>query len=175
LERPVLGILISFGATISLFGCTVATLLAVSRIGFALARQGALPATLGEVNVRHSIPRNAVMVAVVLVLATGVAFGLFAKPMDVYDWFGSFATFGFIGAYGLTCVSMPLYLRAQGELRARHVAVSVAALGVLGYVLVASVYPAPAAPLNLLPWLFLGLLAAGALGSFHLLGRRRKD
>ncbi|MEI8310756.1 MAG: APC family permease [Verrucomicrobiota bacterium] len=162
LKRPGLGILISFGATISLFGCTIATLLATSRIAFSLARGKALPSLLAVVSPRHFIPRNAMLPGVALVMATAISFSAFAKPMDIYDWFGTFATFGFVTAYLLTCVSMPLVLARQGTLRPTHIAASIAAIVVLSYVLFTTVYPVPPAPLNILPWLFLGLLGAGA-------------
>jgi amino acid transporter len=172
IQRPELGILISFGATISLFGCTVATLLATSRIAFSLARQGALPSGLSVVTPRSFIPRNAMLAAIAIVLASAVGFACFAKPMDAYDWFGSFATFGFVSAYLLTCVSAPIFLRARGELRIWSMAISIAAIGVLLYVLFSSIYPVPASPLNLLPWLFIGLLVTGTAGSIWLRRRR---
>jgi len=172
IQRPELGILISFGATISLFGCTVATLLATSRIAYALARQDALPAFLAKVDARHFLPRNAVMGAVAIVLVAAVAMAFVVPPDTLYDWFGSFATFGFVLAYLLTCISTPVYLHSRGELRTSTVALSVAGVLVLLYVLGASIYPAPAAPLNFLPWIFLGLLVAGTLLSFALRGRR---
>jgi len=165
LKRPGLGILISFGATISLFGCTIATLLATSRIAFSLARKNALPSLLAVVSPRHFLPRNAMLLGVALVMATAISFSAYANPMDIYDWFGTFATFGFVTAYLLTCVSMPIVLARQGALRPTHVAASIAAIIVLGYVLFTTVYPVPSAPLNILPWLFLGLLGAGASAS----------
>jgi len=172
LKRPGLGILISFGATISLFGCTIATLLATSRIAFSLARRKALPSLLAFVSPRHFLPRNAMLAGVVLVLATSISFAAFAKPMDIYDWFGSFATFGFVTAYLLTCVSMPLVLARQGTLRPAHVAASITAIVVLAYVLFTTVYPVSSAPLNILPWLFLGLLGAGSACSLCALKQR---
>jgi len=161
MERPGLGILISFGAMISLFGCTIASLVASSRIAFSLARQAALPPRLATVSPRQFIPRNAMLVGIALMLVGAISLAFIAKPTDIYDWFGSFATFGFISAYMLTCLSTPIFLGRHRTLRPIHVLGSVAALAVLAYVLFSSVYPAPTAPLNLLPWLFLGLLGAG--------------
>ena len=172
IERPGLGILISFGATISLFGCTIATLLATSRVAYSLARDSALPTWLATVSERHFIPRNAVLAAVAVVLAAGISFASFAKPMDIYDWFGTFATFGFVSAYMLTCLSSPIVLRREGGLHPAQFAASVAAILVLSYVLFTSVYPVPSAPLNILPWLFLGLLGAGAGSSIRLRSRQ---
>ncbi len=171
IERPGLGILISFGATISLFGCTIATLLATSRIAYSLARDKALPSVLAAVNERHCIPRNAVLAAVAIVLPACIAFASAAKSMDIYDWFGTFATFGFVSAYILTCVSSPLVLARERRLPAAQLAASIAAILVLGYVLFTSVYPAPAAPMNYLPYLFLGTLSAGACFSIWLRAR----
>ena len=171
IERPGLGILISFGATISLFGCTIATLLATSRIAYSLARDKALPSVLAAVNERHFIPRNALLAAVGIVLPACIAFASVAKPMDIYDWFGTFATFGFVSAYILTCVSSPLVLARERRLPAAQLAASIAAILVLGYVLFTSVYPVPAAPMNYLPYLFLGMLSAGAGFSIWLRAR----
>ncbi len=173
MKRPDLGILISFGATISLFGCTIATFLAISRIAFSLARKAALPSVLAEVSPRHCIPRNALLVATSIVLPCGIAFATFAKPMDIYDWFGTFATFGFVTAYMLTCLSTPIVLAREGTLRWPRIAASVAAIAVLAYVLFTSVYPAQPAPFYILPWLFLGLLGAGSFYSFRMLKRAR--
>ena len=171
IERPGLGILISFGATISLFGCTIATLLATSRIAYSLARDKALPSVLAAVNERHFIPRNALLAAVGIVLPACIAFASVAKSMDIYDWFGTFATFGFVSAYILTCVSSPLVLARERRLPAAQLAASIAAILVLGYVLFTSVYPVPAAPMNYLPYLFLGMLSAGAGFSIWLRAR----
>lgn len=171
IERPGLGVLISFGAMISLFACTVATFVAVSRVAFSLARCGDLPAVFARVDSRHGLPRRAVLVAVTLVLGLALGMALRAKPMEIYDWFGTFATFGFASIYLLACLGMPLFLRRRGELRPRHLAAAVAGVAVLLYVLGSSVYPVPAAPMNVLPWLFLGLLAGGV--GFSALCRRR--
>jgi amino acid transporter len=161
LALPGLGLLVSVGAAVSLFTCVVATLVASSRVAYALARQGALPALLGRLDPRHDAPTTAVWVAVAICLAASFAFALFAAPLDVYDWLGTFSTFGCILAYGLTAVAMPVFMRREGTLRAWHIAVAALALAVLAYVLYGSVWPVPAAPFNLLPWLFLALLAIG--------------
>ena len=164
-QRPELGILISFGATISLFGCTIATLVAASRAFFSLASQGALPAQLTRVSPRSLIPGRAMWMSIIVVLATGMIFATYAKPMVIYDWLGSFATFGFVSAYLLTCLSSAIVLRRTGRLDVRGGLVSGAAILVLLYVLVASIYPPPAAPLNLLPWLFATLVIIGSIAS----------
>lgn len=165
---PGLGILVAVGAAISLFGCVIATMVASSRMAFSLAQDGALPAKLGHLSGPHSAPQRAlgVCVGIIAVLALALV-AIHAKPLDIYDWMGTFGTFGCIAAYALTCVASPIFLYRQGELRAFHVVLSVLALLVLGYVLFASVYPVPSWPTNILPWAFVGLLAGGCFYSFR--------
>ena len=94
-----------------------------------------------------------------------LALASFAKPLDIYDWLGTFGTFGCVIAYAMVCAAAPVYLHRRGDLRVHHVVVAVVALALLGFVLFGSVYPVPAPPLNVLPWLFAALLAAGTLYS----------
>ncbi|VTZ49994.1 Amino acid transporter [Methylocella tundrae] len=166
LDRPGLGAVVSIGTAISLFACATATMVASSRIAFALAQQNAIPAALARLG-RRSAPTRAVALSAFLIMATALALATFAKPLDIYDWLGTFGTFGCVIAYGLACVSTPIFLRRAGQLRVGHVVLSAAALIVLGYVLLGSVYPIPAAPLNVLPLLFVGLLATGTLYSLR--------
>lgn len=171
LDLPGLGLLVSVGAAISLFTCVVATLVASSRVAYALASRGALPAVLGRLDPVRGAPSTAVWVAVVIGLGFSLTLTSFARPLDVYDWFGTFSTFGCILAYGLTAIAMPIFLRREGQLRPHHAIVSALALAVLAYVLYGSVWPVPPAPLDVLPWIFVGLMVLGVGGSV-LLGRR---
>jgi len=172
LHRPGLGVLVALGASISLFACVIATMVAASRVIFSLARQGALPAALGQVKGPHSAPQRAVALTSGLILTAGLALATFAKPLDIYNWAGTFGTLGCVLAYALTCVATPIFLRRQGQLRAHHVIVSLAALGVLGYVIFGCLYPIPAAPMNFIPWLFLALFLGGIALSLRLIGRK---
>jgi hypothetical protein len=78
------------------------------------------------------------------------------------------ASLGFISTYLWACASAPFFLRRRGALRWHHVAVSVSALGIFGFALAASVYPAPPAPWNVLPYIFAGTVAAGVALSWAL-------
>jgi len=164
LDLPGLGTLVALGTAISLFTCVVATMLAASRIAFALARQGNLPASIGHLDQR-SRPIVGVGIAAFLVMALTLALASFAKPLDIYDWLGTFGTYGCVIAYAMVCAAAPVYLHRRGNLRAHHIVVALAALGLLGFVLFGSVYPVPAPPLNFLPWLFAALLAGGTVYS----------
>jgi amino acid transporter len=90
---------------------------------------------------------------------------------DTFGWYGTLASFGFILVYLLCSICAPVYLARLGEATAKDYA-----FGALGVVLMAasvvgSIYPVPAYPLNLLPYIFLAYLAAGAAWFFILKAR----
>ncbi len=171
LHRPGLGLLVAAGAAISLFGCVIATMVAASRLTFALARQGSLPVALARIHPRHSTPQHAVALSVGIILPAALGLATFAKPLDIYNWLGTFGTFGCVTAYALSCLAAPIFLHRTGRLRPQPLALSGLALAVLGYVIFGSLYPVPAAPMNFIPWLFAGLLAAGT-GFSHVYSRQ---
>ncbi len=165
LHLPGLGLLVSLGAGISLFACGIATMVAASRLVFSLARQGAIPAVFGQLEERRQSPRKALGLSMAIILTLLLVLVSKAKPLDVYDWLGTFGTFGCVSAYALTCVAAPVFLRRTGRYRGYHGVLSLLALLVLGYVVVGSVFPVPAPPLNWIPLGYLGLLAAGTVFS----------
>jgi len=164
MKLPGLGILVSLGTAVSLFTCVVATMLAASRIAYALARQGDLPTVLAKLDGK-SRPIVSVGLSACVIMVLALSLASFAKPLDIYDWLGTFGVFGCVIAYALVCAAAPVYLHRTGRMHVRHLAVSAGALGLMGYVLFGSIYPVPEPPLNILPWLFAGLLAAGTLYS----------
>jgi hypothetical protein len=88
--------------------------------------------------------------------------------MDIFGYLGTLATFGFLLSYVLVAVAAPIYLRGRGELGIKGAATSAVALLLLAVPIVGSVYPVPDAPYNYLPYIFLLLLAAGAVRVFRL-------
>ena len=73
---------------------------------------------------------------------------------DIYGWLGSFAVYGFITIYGLTCIALPLQLKRQGALSMTLLVVAI--LGGLSMVmaLAGTLYPVPAPPYSWLPYLY---------------------
>ena len=80
---------------------------------------------------------------------------------DIYGLTATLATFGFITAYILVSTAAPLFLRSQGRLTRRAVAFSVLAVLAMGAALLGSLYPVPAAPYSILPYLYVALLISG--------------
>jgi amino acid transporter len=164
------GPLISFGALVSFWACTLACINAGSRILFSMGRHNVFPGGVGAAHRSHETPHVAVtlvavpLAAVPLILVlthpAGWAIGeggLFA----IYGWVGTIATFGFLFAYMLVAIAAPFYLRRSDELKARHVLLAAATVGILAIPIVGSVYPLPAAPYGYFPFIFVGWLAIG--------------
>jgi amino acid transporter len=106
--------------------------------------------------------------APVVVLAARRASGL-----DVYGWMGSLATYGFIVAYGLVCLAVPRYLREHGARWAWAWIVPWLAFAAMILALVGNLYPVPAGPYGKLPYVYLGVLAAGMV--WFVVARRGGD
>jgi amino acid transporter len=78
------------------------------------------------------------------------------------------ASFGFIVVYFLCSLCAPLYFRQIRKEKRRHNLVGELGMVLMVGALVGSVYPVPAYPLNLLPYIFLAYLAVGVAWYFIL-------
>ncbi len=157
-----LGPLISLGAMVSFFACSLASINAGSRILFVMGRHGILPALSGQVHPYNETPYIAVTVSALIVFLVPTvmsAFGL--AVLDIYGYLGTIATFGFLLVYILVSAAAAVYLYQEGQLRQRDLLLSGFAILFMLVPTISSVYPAPAAPYNLLPYLFLALMAIG--------------
>jgi amino acid transporter len=169
-----LGILIDIGALVSLFACTLACITAAARVLLLMAHGGLTHGSLRVTHARNETPGRAVIVmgiATLLPVAVLAAGG--AKGLDVYGWMGSLATYGFIVAYGLTCLALPRYLRNHGVYRPGAQIIPWLTCFVMLLALVGNLYPVPEGAYGKLPLIFLGYLALGLLWFFW--SSRKKD
>lgn len=74
---------------------------------------------------------------------------------------GYVATWGFLTSYLLVLIATPIFLHRIKALSPVRLIVSVAAIGGLGFVFVANFIPVPEWPFNILPLIFLAILAVG--------------
>jgi amino acid transporter len=51
-----------------------------------------------------------------------------AETLDIFNWVGTLAAFGFIVPYALIVLAAPAYLKKWGDLRPHHIVMCVAAL-----------------------------------------------
>jgi amino acid transporter len=128
---------------------------------------------VGDVHHTHRTPHVAVFISV----AATVVITLAVTPLGLLDAFGltgTFATFGFLIIYLLISIVAPIDLRRAGLMRARHAIVGAIGAAMMAFVILGSVYPVPAAPYNLLPYLFALYMLAG-LAWFGFLKLRAPD
>lgn len=156
---------IDLGVAASFFAVIIASINAASRVLYTIAHERVLPVALGRTHTRHRTPHVAILVllpAVVLVPAIMVLTGV--TPLDVYAYTGTIGTFGYLTAYLLMAIGMPIFLRRRGLAGPQHWVLAAAAVAAVGYVTYSNLIPVPAPPFNVLPYLYLALLVLGLAG-----------
>lgn len=156
------GYVVDAGVAISMVAFATAVLNAAARSLYTLGREGALPAKLASVHPRFGSPHVGVVVIGVLATAISLVFvftGTGALTASIYT--GTIAGFGFFTAYILASLATPVWLWKRRELTFLPVVTGVLAAAAMLYVVYKNIVPAPPSPYNLLPWIYLGLLAVG--------------
>jgi amino acid transporter len=159
-----------FAAMISVFACALASINAASRLLFSMGKYRFLHRSMGAVHAAHQTPHRAILLCGALVAVASVAM----MPLGLLDAFGcagTFASFGFVLVYLALCIVAPMDLRRGGAMTRGHVVVGALGVALMLFVIVGSVYPVPAAPYNLLPYVFLAYMTIGAIWFAHLKAR----
>lgn len=161
---PVFGTLFAAGAMIGQFACAVACVNAGARVIYAMSKHGLIHALVAGTHETHATPHVAVTISAVVVLAAPLVMSLMGVALlNAFGYLGFVATFGFLFAYILVSIAAPMYLRRRGEQNSTAVVMSVLSVAMLAVATVGSVVLSPTTPYNYLPYVFLGLLAIGAL------------
>ena len=165
---PALGLIIDAGAMISMFACLLACITAAARILLLMAHNGLVPMRLCRTHHRNETPHVAVVItAFVVGLPVLILIALGNSGTDIYGWLGSFAVYGFITIYGLTCIALPLKLKRQGALSMTLLVVAI--LGGISMImaLAGTLYPLPAPPYSWLPYLYFVYLLVALIFFFR--------
>ncbi|XGV98625.1 MAG: APC family permease [Leptolyngbya sp. BL-A-14] len=158
-----LGLAISVGVVFSFFTCTLASITAGARIMYSLGRQRILHKALGATHPQNQTPHVAVILCVVILFLVPVSMSLFGITiLDIYGYLGTLATYGFLLVYILISIAAPLELYRQQRLRQRDLAIAAPAILFMMTPVIASFFPIPPYPYNLLPYGFLVYLGIGA-------------
>ena len=156
------GLFITVAAIISFFGCALASINAGARIFFTMARHGIFHASMGKAHNRNGTPHIAVTMSSLFVFLVPASMSLFGlKILDIYGYLGTIATYGFLLAYILISIAAPIYLYRMQALSIFDIAIAAIAIIFMLIPVVGSVYPVPAAPFNVFPYLFLMYLVVG--------------
>ena len=159
---PGFGMLISIGAVISLFACTLASVTAGARILFMMSRHGLLHPHMAKPHAKNETPHIAVVTASVLVfLLPAALLAADVGVLDVFNDLSTIATYGFLLVYTLISIAAPRYLYRRGELTTRDLVLACLAVLAMAAPLVATVYPLPSPPGDRFPLYFAIYLILG--------------
>ncbi len=170
---PLFGVLIDIGVFVALFSGIIACIIASSRILLVVAHHGLLPGWLTKTHSHNETPVAAALIVVLAMDAPVTALAMRGiTGAELYGWLATISVFGFLTAYGIVAVAMPLHLHQRGRLGGAGIALSLCATLILLAALFGSVYPIPPAPYNYLPWIYVGYLAGGM--GWYAVVRRKK-
>jgi len=140
------GDVITLGATISAFGCCLASTVGASRLMYALARDTAGDRGLGRAS-RTGAPAPATVMVTAMSAAIFVVYiaAFHATAEDSFAWSGTIGTLILLVAYVLATVGCTIlvFVRRRLPVPVWQVVVPLAALVVLGYTLYRNVIPYP--------------------------------
>jgi amino acid transporter len=161
-HMPALQAPLSAGAMISFFALCLSCINAGARVIFAMGRHGIFHSSTADAHSRNATPHIAVtLMGLIALTVPTVLVLLHNAPLDIFNWVGTLAAFGFLVPYFMISLAAPAYLQQLGQLKAKDVALCIASLAMLVIPAVGSVYPVPSAPVLYFPYLFLAYLAAG--------------
>lgn len=156
------GLFITVAAIVSFFGCALASINAGARIFFTMARHGIFHTSMGKAHNKNKTPHIAVTMSSLFVFRVPASMSLFElKILDVYGYLGTIATYRFLLVYILISIAAPIYLYRLQALGLFDIAIAAIAIIFMLIPVVGSVYPVPAAPFNVFPYLFLMYLVVG--------------
>src|ERR1700722_1159511 len=164
---------ISLCAMISFFGLSLSCLNAGSRILLPMAEHGVFPHQLAKTHGRNETPHVATSVYIVVMFLIPTVLEIFTNPLNTFDNAGTLAAWGFLVSYFAISIAAPVYLKKRGELRPKHIVITVIACLCLLVPTEGSFYPVPAFPTDIFPYIFLFYLAVGGAWLFILSRRRR--
>lgn len=167
-----LGVALSVAIVMSAFSCVLASLTAAARVCFSLARHGILHSSVGQIHVENETPHIAISILGMLIFLVPASMSMFGiSDLDIYGYIGTIATYGFLLVYVLIAIAAPVYLSRKRRLTPGNLVISGVAVIFMLIPIIGSLYPVPAFPFNIFPYLFLMYLAV-VTGLFWILRQR---
>jgi hypothetical protein len=81
--------------------------------------------------------------------------------MEIVVWLDTFGVYGYMVAYALVSFACAVYVRKMGMPRTLVTVCATIAVLAMAYIFFANVWPVPAFPLNLIPYLFVASMLIG--------------
>ncbi|MGY1858095.1 APC family permease [Modestobacter sp. SYSU DS0290] len=150
------------GIAASFLACVTGSVNALARVLFSMGREGVLPSRLGRTHRRFGTPFVALLLVLPLVVGVPfVALAAGAGGRAVLTGTLTVSAIGYVVAYVLVCVAMPLFLRRIGELTRAPLVGGIAAAGLWSVVLVVAVSGSGWVDGRLAALVYLGAVAPG--------------
>jgi amino acid transporter len=154
--------LIDLGATLSMFAATLGGTSAAARMLFVLGRNGFGPKQLSKTSSDTGSPLAAVLVCVGFGMVVLLYMGIRGSTStEAFFYPATLGTLGLLTCYIVTNISALRFLIWQRRAPVWEAVFPVVGTVFLGYVLWKQVYPVPAHPYNLFPYIDLAWLVVG--------------
>ncbi|WP_449280417.1 APC family permease [Leucobacter sp.] len=148
-----------FGVAASFFAVVVAPLNVVGRIIYVMGKEGIAPERFGRTHETHLTPHRVLLIAGPAAIVLDIILLLMGThPMDIVVWVDTYGTYGYMVAYALVAIAGVIYTRRMGMPSALVRICALIAVVAMAYVFFANVWPVPAFPLNVIPYLFVGTM-----------------
>ena len=157
-------ILVLLAIVNSTFALCLAASTVSTRMFYAMARVGALPASLAKLHPKYKTPVNAVGLMLVLSVCLGLFLGFRTGTQNEYFMMGLVFVLAASWAYVMACLGTFRMFRRERPAEFNpilHVAFPIVGTLALAWVVYKSLVPLPAAPVRYAPFIFLGWLAIG--------------
>jgi amino acid transporter len=158
-------LIITAGAAISAFTCSLGSVAGASRVFYSMSYDGNLPKPLAKVHHKFSSPYFALGFVVILALVLNIL-TLGTKGLDDYNYFGTIGGLSIILCYLITVIGSMVYFTKKKEWKIYNLILPALGLLALLYTFYANIYPSQAFPFNLFPYIVLGVLVIGSIFSF---------
>lgn len=174
---PWLKLLVGLAGVSSIFAVIMNSHNGITRIIFAMGREHMLPTTLARVHPRHGTPSVAIIANAVFAVVVTLVIGAWVGPFNAYAYLGSLLTLAIIPVYILTNAACIRFFATTARARRnmfQHVVLPVLGMLVMLIPIYGLIWPVPAAPYNLFPYLVVLAIAASAAAAW-VIGKRRPE
>jgi amino acid transporter len=156
-----LAAVLDFAAMISAVGAGLGCASVGARMLFALSRDGVFDSRLAGVSASTGAPAVALALLMLLDVSGLIAFAAAGtEPIKVFFYFATIGVLSLLVMYVLTNAAAMAFLWRE-ERRWYDVVLPLGGIAVAGYTIYRNVYPAPASPFDVFPWIVLGWLVLG--------------
>jgi amino acid transporter len=156
--------LIVFAVINSAIGTDLACTNAASRVMYTMGRAGTLPARFGKIHPVHQTPTFAIAFLQLSGIAAVLLVGFLLQPREILGFLGTIETLAVIILYSMANLALTIYVRREhpGDFNiGRHEIIPWSGTVALVPVLFVTIYPVPAWPYNITPYLFIVSLILG--------------